>query len=102
MNGIGKMSSFNPNWASKPGDTILDILHERNISLAEFALLMNSNENEIKALINADIKINKKIAEQLHNIFGASVEFWIRREKQYRNQLKKLNLKYGSTIKICN
>lgn len=82
------MNNFNPNWVSKPGNTISEILSEKNLSIYEFAIKMNLTENNAKKLINSDLKITKNIAFKLSEVLGASSDFWIRREKHFRDGIK--------------
>lgn len=80
-------STFQPNWASPPGDTISDILFEKNISLKEFSNKMGFTTTYTKKIINGNISITYKIAENLESILGASKTFWINRESQYREDI---------------
>lgn len=91
------MNDFNPNWVSKPGATIKDILLKRNISIEDFALKMEMSTLDVKKLINANIKITNKIAKKLNSVLGPSVEFWINRERFYKKEVKRLN--YENHIK---
>ncbi|GAB4049450.1 ImmA/IrrE family metallo-endopeptidase [Spirosoma litoris] len=81
------MSSFQPNWASKPGDTILDILRERKISTETFVEQMGQSADRVHQLIYGSKPITTETAFQLSNILGASEQFWLNREKQYRESL---------------
>lgn len=78
-------NKFCPDWISVPGDTILDILMERNISIDEFAKSMQMSNLEVNDLILGNIKIKNKIANKLSNVLGACPKFWLTREKQYRS-----------------
>jgi len=79
------MNTFNPNWRTPPGGTIKDILDERNISLDEFSYMMNIID--IDKLISGEMFITPKIAKQLSEALGSSVEFWLKREENYRKPL---------------
>lgn len=89
---MSKSSDFQPNWASTPGDTIADILRDRKLSLAEFAKKMNSNIDQIRALLHGYIIITEEIAIKLEKSLGASANFWTRREFQYRESIKRLKV----------
>lgn len=78
---------FRPNWASKPGNTILDSLKERKVGMIAFAQVMGMSVVEVLALVNAETKIDEAIATKLSDFVGASKEFWLEREKQYRESL---------------
>ena len=78
-------NTFNPNWRTPPGGTIKDILDERNISLEEFSYMMDIID--IDKLISGEMFITPKIAKQLSETLGSSVNFWINRERNYRKPL---------------
>jgi HTH-type transcriptional regulator/antitoxin HigA len=81
---------FQPNWTSIPGNTINDILRNKKLSLDEFAEMMNSSIESVKELIQGYISITNEIAEKLEKNLGASSEFWLRRESQYREDIIRL------------
>lgn len=80
---------FRPDWISVPGDTIADILKERNIAFHEFASQIGWSVKDVTNLILGIIEITPETAQKLQSALGASVEFWLARERQYRNDLKK-------------
>ena len=66
---------FFPDWKSALGDTILDILEERNISMDEFSKMMNWTKGHIEDLLSGQKQITLEIARLLSSILGSSVEF---------------------------
>src|SRR5579863_6027254 len=82
---------FVPDWTSAPGDTIADILVERNLSVAEFAGRMGQPIDRTKDLIQGRATITIKIARRLQQVLGASVEFWMSRDFQYREDTARLH-----------
>jgi len=87
-------NEFCPDWASAPGDTIVDILHERQISENEFAHQIGYTPDKLEDLLQGRATITIAIARQLENLLGASVEFWISRDYQYRQDVARLNSAY--------
>jgi len=83
-------TEFLPNWTSAPGDTIIDILRERNLSETELAQLMGNTPDGVKDLLQGRATITIAIARQLEQILGASVEFWMSRDFQYRQDFARL------------
>lgn len=81
---MGRTQHFSPGWVSKPGDTIVDALRERNLSLIEFAKKMGESAEAVDALLDGRAAITIGTARRLHEILGASVEFWISRDFKYR------------------
>lgn len=85
------LNDFTPQWASKPGDTIIDILTKENLSKEEFAKKLGTSIDNITKLLNAEIKINPKWANLLSKALGGSKNFWLKRDLQYREALKRLD-----------
>lgn len=75
---------FHPNWSSAPGDTISDVLAERNLSVAEFAQQLGDTRENTTDLLQGRATITIGIARRLERVLGASVEFWMSRDFQYR------------------
>jgi len=82
--------TFQPNWFSVPGDTINDLLKERKISIDTFADKLGKTVSFVKSLIEGQENINEEIASHLSELLGASADFWLRREFQYREDLVRL------------
>lgn len=89
---------FQPTWASPPGETILDILAKRRLSEGDFANLMGLPLQSARSLLEGDTPISMSIARQLQKILGASMEFWMSRDFQYRSDIKKLVQENGGWI----
>ena len=82
---------FAPDWASAPGDTIADILGEREISLADFAAQIGQTPEEAMDLLQGRATITLKTARLLGQALGASVEFWMSRDFQYREDASRIH-----------
>lgn len=80
---------FSPKWASSPGETIAETLMQRGISAPDFALKSGLSEDRVQDVISGNSPITRSIAELLHQHLGASVQFWINREEQYREDISK-------------
>lgn len=83
-------SQFRPNWVSAPGDTMIDILEERGVSIDSFATAIDQSPEQAKALLEGRATVTIKLARHLANFLGASVEFWISRDHQYRDDISRL------------
>lgn len=86
---MSKTHEFSPRWVSAPGATISDILLERDLSLAEFAQRMSAPTEEIRSLLEGRAAITIGTARRLQEVLGASVEFWMTRDFQYREDIAK-------------
>lgn len=75
---------FRPDWASPPGATIQTILRDRGISTHEFARTISWSDSRIVELLEGRLSITISLARQLREVLGASTEFWMTRDHQYR------------------
>lgn len=85
---MSSSAAFNPDWLSPPGETISDILHERNVTAQTFAGTIGKPVDEVLGLIEGREIITPCLARKLESTLGGSVQFWLAREKRYREGLK--------------
>jgi HTH-type transcriptional regulator / antitoxin HigA len=88
---VAKNGIFEPNWISAPGETIADILEERDLSLVQFAQRMECRLEFANQLLRGREAITGPIARRLESILGGSASFWMTRESQYRADTVRLN-----------
>jgi HTH-type transcriptional regulator/antitoxin HigA len=77
-------SYFTPQWVSPPGDTIQDVIEERDWTLARLSKALGYSPQFINQLLNGEAIITKDIALNLGRVIGSTSEFWLNREAQYR------------------
>lgn len=80
-------SPFQPDWVSPPGDTIADLLEEQGFNQAELASRTGFSKKHISDLVRGLASINAETALRLESVFGATAQFWLTRESQYREAL---------------
>lgn len=85
------MNPFSPNWVSPPGNTIQDILIEKRWTTEDFRKRMRMSKQEVDDLIEGRKQITPRIAANLSKTVGSTVEFWLKREEDYRNQKRDLD-----------
>lgn len=83
---VSNTATFCPDWASPPGETIADILRERNITINEFAKSIGKTGAEVSNLMSGRLAITIGLARRLEQVLGGSVEFWMARDFQYQQQ----------------
>ena len=88
---MSKSSGFCPDWASSPGDTIADVLRQRGLSAAEFAQRMGETHDQVRELLEGRAAITIAVARRLEQVLGASVEFWMSRDFQYRQDVARIH-----------
>jgi HTH-type transcriptional regulator/antitoxin HigA len=84
-------SNFRPKWVSAPGETIADILRENAIPLADFANRIGETIEHAEDLLNGRATITIGLARKLERALGASVQFWMSRDFQYREDSSRLD-----------
>jgi HTH-type transcriptional regulator/antitoxin HigA len=82
---------FEPNWISPPGATVHDLLKERGCTVYEFAEASETDVHSVARLIFGLEKLDEQWASKLASVLGSSPTFWLRRERQYRDDLDKLS-----------
>jgi HTH-type transcriptional regulator/antitoxin HigA len=88
---MNSASQFRPDWVSPPGDTIMDVLRERHLSLADLAAHLGFTQEQAQGLIGGRTHVTIGIARRLAQLLGSSVEFWMSREFQFRQEVTRLH-----------
>ena len=83
-------ASYTPDWVSPPGDTILDIIEERNWNQSELATRIGYSEKHVSQLINGKVPLSAETAMRLERVLGSNVGFWLTREAKYREHCARL------------
>jgi len=84
-------SPFAPMWAVPPGRTISDVMKSKGITSNRLAQLIAMSQNDFEKLLSGQQTLTVEIATRLAASLGASANFWLQREEQYREQLILLN-----------
>lgn len=80
-----------PDTVSAPGETLNDILKERNIDLIGFCSISDIPLAIVEKIIQGEHEITLEIANKLEEALGVTSGFWINREKNYRDFIFKLD-----------
>jgi len=84
------MNAFEPKWATPPGATVLDLLQERGWAVRDLAKETHRDMHEVSRLLYGLTPLDDGWAENLSRVLGSTTSFWLRREEQYRSDLKRL------------
>ena len=76
--------AFRPDWTSAPSDTIADLLEEKGIGVDELAAGLGETTDSAQRLLDGRSTITLRTARALSGFLGASVQFWMMRDLQYR------------------
>ena len=82
-------TSSTPDWLSPPGDTIADLLDQRNWTQAEFAVRLGTSRKFVNQLVSGEALINEATALRLERVLRSTTRFWLSREADYRAVLAK-------------
>lgn len=82
--------SFAPRWASPPGETIREALTDRDLTLEDFAFMLGWSSERTSQLLDGNEAISLDLARHLVDIIGGSVQFWMSRDAQYRDDLSRV------------
>jgi HTH-type transcriptional regulator / antitoxin HigA len=97
---MASTQTFRPNWASAPGDTIVDVLKQQGLSVIEFGHRIGQTTEGAMDLIQGRTAITIAVARQLALVLGASVEFWMSRDFQYREDIARLDSEWLGGLPI--
>jgi plasmid maintenance system antidote protein VapI len=78
------LSSEQPNWVSPPGDTIINILDEQEMTIEQFANNIGKPLLEVQKIIDGSLIIDIQLARRLSQLLGSTQSFWLAREHDYR------------------
>lgn len=81
---------FAPDWASPPGESILDIAEERGWKQVELARRLGYTEKHVSQLVNGKVPLTIEAAQRLVRVVGSTVDFWLRREANYQKHKARL------------
>jgi len=82
---------YAPDFISPPGETLAEILEERNMSQSELAQHMGRPRKTINEIIKGKAEITIDTALQIELVLGTPARFWIERERLYREYLARKN-----------
>ncbi len=81
---------FRPDWVSPPGETILDLIEEREWSQAELAQRLGFSTKHLNQLIKGKAALSEDAALRLERVLGSTANFWLNREVKYREHLARI------------
>ena len=82
--------TFSPDWVSPPGDTIVDLMEERDWSKTQLAHRLGLSVRRLNQLIKGNISMTHETALRLERVLGSTANFWLNREARYRERLAQL------------
>ena len=83
--------AFEPDWASPPGDTIREWMNENEVADGLMAGYLDISLAKFASLLTGEDRVDDHIAFRLAQVIGPDVKFWLKREYQYRQALRRQN-----------
>ena len=80
-------SSWTPDWAVPPGETLLEALQDRAMTQSELAARLARPLKTVNEIIKGKAAITSETAIQLERALGISARFWTSLEANYRDSL---------------
>lgn len=81
--------SYQPDWFSKPGDTLSELLSSRELSVQQVAGATKLEVKVIVELLAGARPVDARIAEALARAVGGTAKFWLRRQEAYEAGLER-------------
>lgn len=81
--------AFTPDWVSPPGDTICDLLEERDWTKVELATRLGCTVKHVHGPLKGSATMGPDTAERLALVLGSTSQFWLKREARYRAALQR-------------
>jgi HTH-type transcriptional regulator/antitoxin HigA len=83
-------ASFSPDWVSPPGETIVDLIEEKDWTQAELAQRLGYTTKHLNQLIKGKAALTEDAALRLERVLGSTANFWLNREVKYREHLARI------------
>lgn len=75
--------SFQPDWFSKPGDTLLTLMEHRELTSDDLAQKLGRSNATISGLLSGSVEIDDGLASDLAKHVGGTASFWRIRQSRY-------------------
>ncbi|WP_461640560.1 HigA family addiction module antitoxin [Labilibaculum euxinus] len=77
------INELTPFVATYVGEVLQDELATNNMSIEEFAKLINIEKSQLDRIITGKEIINKKLASQFEKVLGIDSDYWLNLQKNY-------------------
>lgn len=82
-----------PDWATPPGDTLLEILEFKGITQKELAVRTGYSVKQINQIVLGNAPITPTLAILLERVTGTAAKYWNALESQYQTRKAKIEAK---------
>jgi HTH-type transcriptional regulator/antitoxin HigA len=81
--GLMPDASFQPDWFSKPGDTLLTLMEQRELTSESLAKKLGCERSVVRGLLSGAVAVDDKLAGALSKHVGGTPAFWRARQIKY-------------------
>lgn len=81
---------FEPDWFSKPGDTVLTLMRRRNVTADSLAAALPGGLDAVRGLFDGSSRVDDAVAEGLSAVVGGSAGFWLKRQANYERAVERV------------
>jgi Zn-dependent peptidase ImmA (M78 family)/plasmid maintenance system antidote protein VapI len=82
-------TSFQPDWFSKPGDTLLTLMEQKELTSENLALKLGCSNAVVRGLLAGTVAVDANLAAALSKHVGGTSKFWQVREAKYQHALSR-------------
>lgn len=79
--------SFQPDWFSKPGDTLLTLMEQRELTSEGLASRLGCSNAVVQGLLTGVVAVDSSLAIGLSRHVGGTPKFWQARQETYQSAL---------------
>ena len=87
---VDQKRNIQSDWISSPGDTISDLMEERDWNQVELAKRLGFSTKYLNLLIGGNVPLSEDTALRLERVLGSTTRFWLNLETIYRERLTRL------------
>jgi HTH-type transcriptional regulator / antitoxin HigA len=84
------VEAFQPDWFSKPGDTLLTLMEQHELSSESLAAKLGCSNAVMRGLLVGTVAIDAKLAFALSKHVGGTPKFWQARQAKYEGALSRV------------
>lgn len=96
-----QQTEFAPNYLSVPGETIISLLRERGLSMADLVCKADLPLATVRGILRGKRAIDAAIANALEMVFGVPAEFWLRRQALYEQHRARLESQHSKLAHVA-
>lgn len=92
--------NYQPQEVSPPGDTLRDMMDERNLTQAELARRLGRPVQAVNEIMAGKKEITEDTALELERVLQVPAHFWLAREARYREYLARVRDAQGRQVQV--